>query len=214
EGVSHVTLHLGLNDDPRKIGFQGENYWIYSSYDHDKIYEARNELIDGKVRACYVSFPSLKNPLAKAHTMEIIAFLDYEPFKKWASQPWKNRDEEYERLKEKISRALIDFADSHISAFKSLIDYHELSTPLTTEAFTGHRQGNIYGLPAIPERFKLNWLGPRTPVKNLYLTGTDASSHGIAGALMGGVLTSGITMGSTGVMKIFSAVKKFSQSSK
>lgn len=208
-GISHITLYVGLKDDPRKIGFEGENYWIYSSYDHDEIYESRNQLINGNAVACYVSFPSLKNPKATAHTMEIIAFIDAAPFRDWANQPWKNRDAEYAELKQKISEALINFACERITPFKDFIDYHELSTPLSTEFFTGHREGNIYGLPAIPERFKKKWLTPRTPIKNFYLTGSDVASHGILGALMGGVLTSGVIMGGMGPMKIFSAAKKF-----
>ena len=55
-----------------------------------------------------------------------------------------------------------------------MIDYRELSTPLSTEHFTAHREGNVYGLPAIPQRYRHSWLGTRTPVKNLYLTGADA----------------------------------------
>jgi phytoene dehydrogenase-like protein len=209
-GISHVTLYIGLKDDPRKLGFEGENYWIYSSYDHDEIYEARNQLFNGNAVACYVSFPSLKNPRAKAHTMEIIAFMDAAPFREWANQPWKNRSTEYAELKQKISDALINFACERITSFKHLIDYQELSTPLSTEYFTGHRDGNIYGLPAIPERFEKKWLTPRSPIKNFYLTGSDIASHGILGALMGGVLTSGMIMGGMGPMKIFGSAKKFS----
>ena len=40
----------------------------------------------------------------------------------------------------------------------------------------------------IPERFQYDWLGPRTPIKNLYLAGADAAIFGIVGGMMGGVL--------------------------
>jgi hypothetical protein len=49
-----------------------------------------------------------------------------------------------------------------------------------------------------------------TPVKNLYLTGTDVAALGILGALMGGVATSAHLLGSSGVMQILSASKKVS----
>jgi all-trans-retinol 13,14-reductase len=36
ESAAHVTAYLGLKDDPRTMGFQGENYWMYSSLDHNE----------------------------------------------------------------------------------------------------------------------------------------------------------------------------------
>jgi phytoene dehydrogenase-like protein len=75
-----------------------------------------------------------------------------------------------------------------------MVDYKELSTPLSTEYMTGHRNGNIYGIPATPERYKLKWLGARTPIKNLYLTGADTTCHGIVGAMLAGAVTASIVM--------------------
>jgi phytoene dehydrogenase-like protein len=57
---------------------------------------------------------------------------------------------------------------------------------------TSHDQGSIYGLASVPDRFdtkKSPWCQVRTPIKNLYLTGADTTSLGIAGAMMGGVAT-------------------------
>ncbi|MBV6492655.1 MAG: hypothetical protein LDLANPLL_00652 [Turneriella sp.] len=201
--VTNVTLYLGLKDDPRSLGFHGENHWIYTSYDHDANFnESRASsskdalspawLESGKIAGAYLSFPSLKDPDAKAHTAEIIAFTDYTFFQKWKDQKWKKRDEEYKALKEKISTMLIDFIDVRYPGFKNLIEYHELSTPITTEHFTDHPQGSIYGVPPVPERFAASgapWCNPVTPFKNLYLTGADVSSPGIAGAMMGAVAT-------------------------
>jgi all-trans-retinol 13,14-reductase len=67
------------------------------------------------------------------------------------------------------------------------IDYAELSTPLTTRHFANYQHGGIYGLNAVPSRFRVASLGARIPVRNLYLTGADTTSQGITGALLGGV---------------------------
>ena len=194
-GIANVTLYLGLKDSPKKIGLQGENYWIYASLDHEKVFSERNDLLQGKVSHCYLSFPSSKNPNAKAHTAEVVAFMDHEPFKQWANQPWKNRDQAYEELKDRISEALVDFIDNHIKGLKDLIDYKELATPLSTVSMMGHEKGYIYGLPVTPERYKLKWLGTRTPIKNLYLTGVDTIVHGVVGGMLGGTVTAAIVMG-------------------
>ena len=213
--MSHVTLYLGLKDDPSKLGFNGENYWLYSSYDHEDMYNKRNELVNGKVSSCYLSFPSLKDPDAKSNTAEIIAFMDYEPFKQWADKPWKKRGEDYQQLKDRITNALIEFVDNKLQGIGykgigNIIDVAELSTPLTTEFFTGYKNGGIYGIPAAPDRYKKEWIGIKTPVKNLYMTGADAISHGITGGLMGGALTVGTAFG--GYMKIFKEAMKFHKS--
>lgn len=183
-----------MKDDPEKLGLQGENYWIYDGYDHDAIYAQRNDLVGGKVTGAYVSYPSMKNPESRGHTAEIIAFMDAEPFIQWENEPWRRRGEDYEQLKERISDALGTFIEEQLPGFEELIEYRELATPITTEHFTNHRNGNIYGLPSIPEKFKAIWLGPNTPIRDLYLTGSDAWSFGIVGAMMSGVLATAVAM--------------------
>ncbi|HNF15248.1 MAG TPA: NAD(P)/FAD-dependent oxidoreductase [Leptospiraceae bacterium] len=188
--VSHVSMYLGLSKDPRELGFNGENYWIYSNYDHDRNFAERNSWPEKPIAGAYLSFPSLKNPSAKSHTAEIIAFTDYENFEKWKDSPWKKRGEEYEALKTKIKESLLDYINGKFPGFKDIVEFSELSTPVTNEHFTGHPMGMIYGLPCVPDRFnsaKCPWFSLQTPVENLYLTGADASSPGVSGAMMGGL---------------------------
>ncbi|MGL4622911.1 MAG: hypothetical protein ACRCZS_28295 [Chroococcidiopsis sp.] len=139
-----------------------------------------------------MSFPSLKDPLARVHTAEIIAWVDYDAFSQWKTQPWWHRDEDYQQLKERISQKLIQQVDRHYPGFANLVAYHELSTPLTNEHFTGHVKGGIYGLPAIPERFAAQnstWTKAETPVSGLYLTGADLYMGGIVSAMLAGITT-------------------------
>ena len=191
--VSNVTLYLGLKSDPRELGFGGENHWIYDSYDHDANFAKGADWVQkGQAAGAYMSFPSLKNSEAKAHTAEIIAFTDYEFFARWKDQPWKKRDAEYKELKEKITAALIAFVAKHYPGLPDLIEYTELSTPITTEHFSSHPRGSIYGVACVPERFlstESPWCNPVSPIENLYLTGADVSSPGVAGAMMGAVAT-------------------------
>lgn len=188
-GSFHVCAYVGLKDTPRKLGFEGENRWIYNGYDHDALFARRNGVLDGQVNACFLSFPSLKDPQARGHTAEIIAFVHHEPFQRWARQPWGKRGADYEALKQRVSQALIDFVDRHCRGFADSVEYCELSTPLSTANFTGHKDGCIYGLPGVPQKLAARWLSPRTPIRNLYLTGADVTGQGVVGALMGGVLT-------------------------
>lgn len=135
------------------------------------------------------------------------AEIDYDFFAQWQEQPWKRRGEEYTELKDKLSLSLIKLVESKYSGFKDLIGYSELSTPLTVEYFDASDKGAIYGIAAIPKRLDADWIGARTPSQNLYLTGTDASGHGIVGAAIGGVVTAGMINGPFGFFKIMSALR-------
>jgi phytoene dehydrogenase-like protein len=188
-----VTLYLGLSDDPRSLGFQGENHWIYQSCDHDDLY-AQCLSWDGESEPpqCYLSFPSLKDPKAEKHTAEIITWAGYDQFRRWREQPWLHRDEDYQALKERMSQGMLALVDRHYPGFANLVAYHELATPLTNEHFSGHSAGSIYGLSAVPERFQpahADWMKAQTPVPGLYITGVDLYMGGIAPAILGGITT-------------------------
>jgi phytoene dehydrogenase-like protein len=205
EGLEVVELFLGLRRDPREMGFRGENYWIFSSFDHDQMYDRRNELLDGQAAMAYLSFPSLKDPRAAGHTAEIIAPFSYRALEAWRGEPWRRRGAAYDSAKERITRALLDLIERHHPGFAGLVEYAELATPLTFEHFTAAPSGTIYGYPATPEKYRKQWLAARTPVRNLYLTGTDVSLLGIMGALMGGVATASCLLGRLGFIEIMRA---------
>lgn len=211
-GYTNVTLYVGLKQDPSKLGFKGENHWIYSSYNHDECVENKDELLNGKIGGVFLSFPSLKDDKAKGHTAEIITSVSYEAFAAWHGTKWKKRDKDYEELKEKISQYLLDYVEARYPGFKEMVDYLELSTPLTNESFTGHSKGYIYSLPATPERFKKDYLEVATPIKGFYLTGTDVAVLGIVGAMMGGVVTASKFLGAAGFLKILWKVRQYSKS--
>lgn len=189
--VSHMSVYAALKESPAKLGAQGENYWIYDSWDHDETFERRiNWVAAGRPPMAYLSTPSLKDPQAEGHTAEIITFAPYQEFAPWKEQPWRKREDAYKALKDKAAQLLIAYVDECLPGFAELVDFYEVSTPITTEYMTSHDQGSIYGLASVPERYDITkspWCQVRTPIKNLYLTGADSTSLGIAGAMMGGV---------------------------
>jgi len=208
KGSSMVTVYLGLKENPIKLGFEGENHWIYTTYDHDAVAQGSLVSSDHSPKFCYLSFPSLKDPLAKGHTAEIIAHIDYDSFSQWREQSWRRRDQDYTELKAQITQSLIQLVERHYPGFQDLIEYSELSTPLTVEHFDESDRGAIYGIPCIPERLDQSWIGARTPIKNLYLTGADGFSLGIMGAMMGGVKTAGIANGAFGFFQIMATIMR------
>jgi len=204
---SSVCLYIGFSESPSKLGVKGENYWIFSSYDHDEIFTKRNSWLysQTEIPCLYLSFPSLKDPLAKNHTAEAITFVDYSEFEKWKNEPWKKRGEEYSLFKEKISQKIFSVLEQHFSGFREIVEYYELSTPITNEHFTSHVDGAIYGLACTPQRYekeKCPWFEAKSVFENLYLTGVDAGgSPGIAGAMVGGLACASAILGDRNFLK-------------
>lgn len=195
KGSSVLTVYLGLKESPQRLGFQGENHWIYTTYDHEAIAQAPPLSANDLPQFGYLSFPSLKDPLAEGHTAEIIAHVSYDCFLQWRQQPWRRRGSDYAELKAQLTQSLIQLVERHYPGFQELIEYAELSTPLTVEHFDASDRGAVYGIPCIPARLDQTWIGARTPIQNLYLTGADTFSPGIMGAMMGGVKTVSILHG-------------------
>ncbi len=202
-----VTLYVGLKDNASSLG-KTSIHWIYNSYDHEKHF-SNNSLLEGKPSSCYLSFAFQEDYKVKGDTAIIIAYVNYSEFKKWKDQSSGKRDKDYYDLKKKIASGLINLVDSHYPGFKKLVDYSELATPLTSEHFTAHQEGTMYGLPATPERYRQKWLKVKTPVKGLYLTGCDVSSLGIVCSLLGGFATACFLNGPLGLFKLMAKIRKF-----
>ena len=141
-----------------------------------------------------ISFPASKNPKFEEQypgrsTIEIITLAKYDWFKEWENTRWKKRGEAYDALKENLAQRLLKHLYKYEPQVEGKIDTYELSTPITTKHFCNYINGEIYGLDHQPSRFEKNYLKPKTPIKNLFLTGQDIVTVGIGGALVSGVLT-------------------------
>lgn len=192
--LSHICLYVGLKHSQEELKLPRYNYWIYPDYDHDQNIQTYLQNPDSDLPVTYISFPSAKDPdFENRHpgrsTIEVIGFTPYEWFKKWEGTAWKKRGRDYEAYKEDLAQKLLQKLYQYVPQVKGKIDYYELSTPLSTRHFCDYDQGEIYGIDHTPERFRLKWLRPHTPIKNLYLTGQDIVTDGIGGALFAGVLT-------------------------
>ena len=133
---------------------------------------------------------------------------DYSDISWIFSNGWFNAMLGYESAKARITRALLDLVERHHAGFANLIEYSELGTPLTFEHFTAAPAGAIYGYPGTLNKYRRPWLKPRTPIRNLYLTGSDVGLLGIMGALMVGVLTARCLLGPFGFFKIMHAANR------
>jgi all-trans-retinol 13,14-reductase len=192
--LAHLSLYMGVKQTARDLGLSGTNLWIYPSPHHDANFARFMSDPSAPFPVLYISFPSAKDPeFEQKHpgraTLEAVVFAPYEWFASWQDSRWKHRATDYDAFKQTLADRIRSEVERNVPAVAGKVDHAELSTPLTTRHFMNYPQGEAYGLAATPERFRLRSLTPHTPIRNLYLTGQDVASLGVAGALFGGVMT-------------------------
>jgi all-trans-retinol 13,14-reductase len=186
--VSYVALYLGFRGDIRVHGATAANVWVYESDDIGRVWERPG---DERAPSLYVSFPSLKDPTHRdpeRHTAEVIALCRWDPFAAWSASASGHRPEEYEATKAWTGENLLAQFRRHFPRLAPLIDFHEVSTPLSQASFLQADHGAMYGLEMSAKRIGHKALRVRTPVPGLLLAGQDAASPGIQGAFMGGFM--------------------------
>jgi all-trans-retinol 13,14-reductase len=204
--MAHLSLYVGVAETAEQLGLTGTNLWIYESYNHDANVARSAADPDAPFPVYFVSFPSAKDPeFAGKHpgraTLEIVTLVPYEWFARWEDTRWRHRDGEYDLFKKRFADRLKAALEKYVPQVRGKIDFAEMSTPLSTRHFMNYQRGEAYGLSASPSRFGLKSLKPRTPIRNLYLTGQDVVSLGVAGAMMGGVVAASAVLGRNLVSK-------------
>jgi len=88
--------------------------------------------------------------------------------------------EEYQVQKKLCLRESLKRVEKFIPGLQDTILIHDIFTPKTIEKFTGRRQGAVYGTP---DKTK----DGLTPIKNLFICGTDQGYLGIIGSMLSGI---------------------------
>jgi all-trans-retinol 13,14-reductase len=190
---AYLCLNLGFHGDIRTAGASSANKWFYETWDGEAhAWDVQDPHSEAPV--LYTSFPSLKDPLhepgpEQRHTGEVVTFVPYDAFARWQDERWMHRGPDYEAFKADITARMLRQLYRHMPELEPMVAYAELSTPLSAEHFVKAPRGAIYGLEPTPERFANPWLRPQTPVRDLYLTGSDVASGGVMGAFAGAVLS-------------------------
>jgi len=187
-----MTLFVGLNDPKGELKLPKRNYWIFRSWDHEaNDREFRKD--HSKPPAFFMSFSSAKDPTyAARHPGRQVAlvigmgtFDHVEPYK---DDRVKHRRRAYSEMKKTWETIYLHALVQQFPEVKDKIDFVDFGTALSNDFYLGTYRGGVYGLAHTPERFQQQWLKSSTPIKNLFLSGQDVTSCGIAGALTGGYL--------------------------
>jgi all-trans-retinol 13,14-reductase len=191
---AHVCLYIGFKGDITAAGASAANKWFYESWSaENNTWHVKAGDVKSDAPVLYCSFPSLKDPEhdpgeEMRHTGEVVTFAPWSVFAPWRDKRWKKRGPDYEAFKAQLQERLLSQFLRHMPALAPMIDYVEMSTPVSTDKFCRPVSGSIYGLEPTPERFKNPWLRPRAPIRNLFFSGSEVATVGVIGAMMGGVL--------------------------
>ncbi len=202
--VSYLCLYLGFKATDAELGLTGTNLWLYPDERHDENVARFEADPDAPLPMVYLSFPSAKDPdfarrFPGRATVDVITMAKWDWFSKWQGTRWHQRGEAYEAEKAKWTARILEVLFKRLPQLKGRVDVAELSTPLTTAHFASHPRGELYGLDHTPGRYQLP-LHAKTPLPGLMLTGADLATCGVAGGLLGGLITASAVLGPRPVM--------------
>lgn len=197
--AAHTALYLGLSESAETLGLSGENRWLSTPTPLRD--GARLEAwIAGAAgpAGLFVSCPSANDPTFAARhpgraTVVASVLQPYAPYDGWSESGHHRRPEDYEATKARLCGDVLAKTRALLPEIEGAIEHVEMSSPLTTRAFTGHPSGETCGLLHSPARFR-SAIGPRTPLEGLFLAGQDAWLCGVGGAAFGGLACASLAL--------------------
>lgn len=179
-GPSAVTLYIGLDCPPDKVGITGTTNFISPGADADKAYASMKRLSaeeDSLLLTCYnVVDPSFSPP---GTTQAAIVSLKY-------GEPWlRVPPAEYAKTKYAVADQMLALCEKVFPGLRSRIEEMEIATPLTHMRYLGHPGGAIYGFDQHLKDSPL-FVTPLSPVEGLYAAGSWVTSGGYQPTLTSG----------------------------
>jgi len=195
----HACLYVGFNKTAADLSIKDTNLWIYPGYDHDVNTQTYMNDETAPFPVVYMSFASAKDPIwdtehPNTATLEAIVPTNFHNFAKWQDKPWKRRGDDYEEYKRVFTARILETIYKYNPHLEGKISFYELSSPLSTRNMANYQFGELYGANHTPDRFRLKWLKPKTPLEGFLMTGQDVTTVGLTSALSAGVLTSSVLL--------------------
>lgn len=102
----------------------------------------------------------------------------------WSKTTVGRRGEDYELQKRHLADGCIKLAERVVPGLHDMVERQYVSTPLTWRDYTLTPCGSAFGVRKDCRNPLMTMLSPKTPVKNLYLTGQSLVLHGVEGVTM------------------------------
>ncbi|KAM9831225.1 inactive all-trans-retinol 13,14-reductase [Neosynchiropus ocellatus] len=199
-GRGSFLVFSGFDGTAEDLGLVSTNFWLFKNNDMDKSMDeffalSKDEAPDN-IPMMFITIPSSKDPEAKIRhpgksCMTILTMVKYEWFEEWKDTTVRKRGKDYQDYKMRFAKNLFDWACTLFPKIKDKLVFQDVATPLTNMHYLGAQRGAMYSAEHNLERFQAEAVARNrcnTPVKNLFMSGQDVFSCGIAGALHGGIL--------------------------
>lgn len=170
------TVHLALKENT--VPYLNKNLYIY---DTDDIWRITDRSNPHKTEGLFITFQVPKNGEYYTRNIDILTPMSWSEVQPWADKEMAHKSDDYLAFKEKKATQCIQMAAPYLPELKNGIDAYYTSSPLTYRDFTSTVEGSAFGIQKDYQRFLYTLLTPRTPLKNLFLTGQNLNLHGILG---------------------------------
>ncbi|KAL0983788.1 hypothetical protein UPYG_G00132820 [Umbra pygmaea] len=190
----------GFDATKEELDICSTNMWLFKNNDMDgsmeEFFALSKDDAPDNIPMMFITFPSAKDPTSKIRhpgksCMTILAMVKYEWFEEWTDTSARKRGDDYMNYKMRFANNLFDWACIHFPKLREKLVFQEVATPLTNMHYLGAQRGAMYSAEHNLDRFRPETVARSrcsTPVKNLFISGQDVFSCGIAGALHGGLL--------------------------
>lgn len=206
-GAAFGAVYLGVRRDLRAEGVPNTNFWIYNTYDLERVYADARECRFDPMPPCFVSFASLKDPDDENIAPPGIANVELMSIAPSAPEAWGTTAEEfmrgaardkpaYREVREEYAERLLQSAERVLPGLAGDVEHIEISTPLTHWKYTGATGGTPYGIAPIPSQ--ILWRRPRTTteIDGLYLCGASTMfGGGVLAVMWSGLLAAANVIG-------------------
>ncbi len=168
---------------PNSIPYANKNLFVHKT-DAD-LWHPQTE----KVESVLVNYYLPTEQSQYAPCIDLLTPMQWGQVAQWADKPRGHRGEDYVVFKAEKTEECLRMVEPFVPSIRESVDHIYSSSPLSYNCYTLTYEGSAYGVRKDYNNTLTTILTPRTPLRNLFLTGQNLNLHGVLGVSMTSVFT-------------------------
>jgi all-trans-retinol 13,14-reductase len=190
DSISAFSLHIVFK--PKTFKYLNRNYYHFK--DSSDVWLSQDYTEETWPKSFVASMNASKKDDGWAEGMSILTYMKFSDVEAWKETfntvaEENDRGESYEAFKLRKTNRLLEAIELKFPGIKDCIQSVHTSTPLSYRDYIGGNNGNMYGFSKDCNNPLKTFIGSKTKLANLYLTGQSVSMHGVLGVTIGAVVT-------------------------